>query len=150
MRYSNLAVALALLTLVGCGDSESDDAMSGPACESRKMTIDGEVDGTSVSGSYSTHGHSFMQGDTGSFTGSFDEDGSFSFTWKSMVAQGETTRIQGSITLPGNQGTFCVGPESRMLAGDDFWQFELVGLAKGTCPGVATSGTIRACFDGSF
>lgn len=150
MRHPNLAVALSLLILCGCGSSESEDAMSGPACESRKMTLDGEVDGASVAGSYGTHGYSFMQGDTGSFTGSFGEDGDFSFTWKGAVANGEMTRIQGWIALPGNQGTYCVGPESRMLVGDDSWRFELVGLAKGTCPGVATSGTIRACFDGSF
>ncbi len=124
--------------------------MSGPACESRKMTIDGDVDGTSVAGSYSTHGYSFTQGDTGLFTGSFGEDGDFSFSWKGVVANGETARIQGSITLPGNQGTYCVGSDSRMLVGEDSWRFELVGLAKGTCPGVATSGTLRACFDGSF
>ena len=150
MRYINLAVVLTLSIAGGCGSSESEDPVYGPACESGKMTLEGEVDGIPVSGNHDGHNYAFFQGQTGSFTGSFGEDGDFDFTWKNLVATGDTTRIQGSITLPDAQGTYCIGGNSRMLVGSDFWRFELVGLAKGTCPGVATNGVIRACFNSSF
>ncbi len=150
---------LALATLLlGCG---SDDGAGGPTvggsaqCAEGEYALAGTLGGEALSQRGTVRNHAWIQtGSRNTLDTDFDGGGRLHTQWAEVVADGATTAITGSITMP--PGGSRAGIPFNAASGaqqkrDDEVRFELTGLSEVVtcvappCPPIDTEGTVTGC-----
>ncbi len=102
-QWAGLGIGLALW---GCGGggSGSGGGLGAAMCVPDMVSIDGSLDGTNISTSVSFSSSSFQQlSDPSSYDLGFDGGGTLHLEWSGLVADGQTTKATGRVTMPSGE-----------------------------------------------
>jgi hypothetical protein len=148
--------------LLGCGGSDDDDdgAVNGSSnlvCAPDEFIVQGTLEGASISHRGNLQGHAWIQStDYKSLDTPFEGGGSFHAEWPEVVADGDSTSITGTVTLPpsgehgGETVSFAAGLMTKRDNGVSFDVSELaieVTCASAPCPAEAASGALSGCVE---
>ena len=152
-RFAPLVLAAAA---IGCG-SDSSSAPGGIACAAGQFILAGTLDGQAVSYHGTVTGHAWMQlGSTNSLDASSDPTASVHAEWANLVADGGTTAITGTVTMPSDAphaGETLNANSGRLTKLTDEVRFEYAELSasvtciQAPCPATPVSGSIDGCLN---
>ena len=158
-RGAGFGWVLLIGTLAGCGSDTSgtggSNAGVGTACGVGEFVLGGTLGGQTVPHRGTVKGHAWIQtGSSNSLDATFDPSGSLHAEWASLVADGQTTAITGSVTLP--SGIPRGGERLNSSAGsltklDDEVRFEYgelstsVACIQAPCAGDPVEGSLQGC-----
>jgi hypothetical protein len=157
-RSASLGLVFVAALVFGCGTDSSGPggtSASGISCAEGAFILQGSLDGQTVSAQGTVKSHAWQQlGATNSLDATFDPPSSVHAEWAQLVADGETTAITGSVTMPAGapHGTESLKSTSgRMTKLGDEVRFEYAELGvdvaciQAPCPPSPVQGSLEGC-----
>lgn len=144
--------------LAGCGSDgagSNGGPLNGPSCAENEFVLTGALDGQPVDYRGTLVSHAWIQGtDPSTLDVGFGGGGSLHTEWMSVVAEGDTTTVAGSVTFPASgpqSGQTIDAATGSMSKNDNLVQFELTELSiavaciTSPCPPQPVEGTVSGC-----
>ena len=144
--------------MIGCG---SDDQSGGPSvggnaqCAEDEYALGGSLGGEAVSQRGTLKNHAWVQtGSRNTLDTDFDDGGRLHTEWAQLVADGASTAVTGSITMPpggARAGAMLNAASGAMRKQGDEVRFELTALSvivecfAPPCPPMNIEGQINGC-----
>lgn len=156
-RYPLLLLVTALLPACGndANGAGGTTAGAGLTCAEGAFQLKGTLDGQAVSAQGTVKGHTWQQfSSPNTLDASFDPASSVHAEWAQLVAEGETTAITGSVTMPagGPHGGETLNSTSGRLTklGDEVrFEFAELGVSvqciQAPCPDSPVEGSLGGC-----
>ena len=140
--------ALAFALAAGCSSSDS----KGPICAAGTYELDGTIAGMHESATGASQSYIFsnaLGGSPGTLDVSLGGAGTLHLQWTQLVPDDGTTQATGSLAWPDTRSLqYCITSGTitpRKDAEGGGVSFVASALATGTCPGMATGGSIDGC-----